>query len=44
MYLAVLGLSCSLRVFHLRCGIWDFSVTACGILFPDQGLNLDLLH
>ena len=44
MYLAVLGLSCSLRIIHLCCGIWDFFVTACGISFPDQGLNLNLLY
>ena len=39
------------RIFNLRCGMWDLSVSAgkllvaaCGIYFPDQGWNPGPLH
>ena len=35
IYLAAAGLSCSM---------WDLLIAACGIQFPDQGLNPGLLH
>ena len=37
-YLAVLGLSCSMRDLH--CRVWDLQLwRACGIQFPVQGSN-----
>ena len=37
-------LAVALRIFHLSCGMQDFSVAACGIYFPDPGLSPEPLH